>query len=94
MKLEALLALTTVKYSRSREGAWIEIIVYFHSTYPRSVAPARERGLKSRLPPEYRTNSCRSREGAWIEIWVKLYKNEWLGCRSREGAWIEMSPPR
>ena len=33
------------------------------------VAPARERGLKSRpLVPTAKAERCRSREGAWIEI--------------------------
>ena len=34
--------------SRSREGAWIEIRIYCYSVYSRSVAPVRERGLKSK----------------------------------------------
>ena len=34
-------------YSRSREGAWIEIAAYNNQLSNVAVAPARERGLKS-----------------------------------------------
>ena len=53
---------------RSREGAWIEIVLQSASAKELKVAPARERGLK--LPGDTFTMdcTCRSREGAWIEI--------------------------
>ena len=53
---------------RSREGAWIEILLVSILILTLMVAPARERGLK--FPPtlpQLRGES-RSREGAWIEI--------------------------
>ena len=58
------------KYSRSREGAWIEMLMHSIKCAWRGVAPARERGLKFQqmLPTLF---SCRrSREGAWIEIFI------------------------
>ena len=35
-----------IKLSRSREGAWIEIMSHEQSIVKNQVAPARERGLK------------------------------------------------
>ena len=58
---------------RSREGAWIEISAYSNQLASQSVAPARERGLKSNANGKYElSNFGRSREGAWIEIAVIL----------------------
>ena len=61
-------------YSRSREGAWIEISS--EDAYRKdsmNVAPARERGLKYKVETrEKSTRLRRSREGAWIEITEKL----------------------
>ena len=58
--------------SRSREGAWIEMLEELAALHEIIVAPVRERGLKS----EYRLYKgwgiYRSREGAWIEIFLKL----------------------
>ena len=55
--------------SRSREGAWIEILVSFANLMQFSVAPARERGLKcGMVAREKLKNYRRSREGAWIEM--------------------------
>ena len=54
---------------RSREGAWIEIQRVLPERGYSRVAPARERGLKSKMQT---TRGCstvgRSREGAWIEM--------------------------
>ena len=76
---------------RSREGAWIEIRNRLQTYGQRTVAPARERGLKYCCIIIYLSFKCRSREGAWIEIFLHLLVSLLLGCRSREGAWIEMS---
>ena len=54
--------------SRSRKGAWIEILSAILETSVDEVAPVRERGLKcinNLLSPML---SRRSRKGAWIEI--------------------------
>ena len=57
--------------SRSREGAWIEIVNADVSIGEHHfVAPARERGLKYHdYGTAERSVRSRSREGAWIEIW-------------------------
>ena len=58
---------------------------------PESVAPARERGLKSFVA--HRRVICfarRSREGAWIEMWMSNTNLVEVAGRSREGAWIEI----
>ena len=57
---------------RSREGAWIEIVVIYPIIVSSTVAPVRERGLKSICTVVVGTLYCRSREGAWIEIRKKL----------------------
>ena len=57
-----------IRVSRSREGAWIEMVSRLRITSCISVAPVRERGLKSRHPARRRICMSRSREGAWIEI--------------------------
>ena len=79
-----------VLWSRSREGAWIEINEEKFKLLRASVAPARERGLKF-FGHDFRSDRrCRSREGAWIEIrqWAIRCMHE--ASRSREGAWIEI----
>ena len=48
MKLLLIRPILTLK-SRSREGAWIEILSLHHLPRPNDVAPARERGLKCSL---------------------------------------------
>ena len=53
---------------RSREGAWIEIDVIQTLNECPTVAPARERGLKSVAKAIGVELRSRSREGAWIEI--------------------------
>ena len=61
---------------RSREGAWIEILVPCRGLKKALVAPARERGLKyacNALPID--ENARRSREGAWIEIAPSMSDN-------------------
>ena len=55
-------------WTRSREGAWIEISAAFLAAMASFVAPARERGLKSVQTVDVHPAICRSREGAWIEI--------------------------
>ena len=65
---------------RSRKGAWIEISsTSFHSPVT-TVAPVRERGLKSSPSSPFTvTGACRSRKGAWIEI-IALFQS-WLSVR-------------
>ena len=77
--------------SRSREGAWIEILFMSSLLNFQGVAPVRERGLKSAaVPVEKLSEYCRSREGAWIEIRYARRRSLSMMCRSREGAWIEI----
>ena len=59
--------------SRSREGAWIEILFVASLSHIITVAPVRERGLKSVNNLLTGIAISRSREGAWIEINI-LYK--------------------
>ena len=56
------------QHRRSREGAWIEILIWVLKTWISKVAPVRERGLKWLALPKSWKLSSRSREGAWIEI--------------------------
>ena len=68
MKL-VFLRMVLLAVGRSREGAWIEIARTLEGKSANSVAPARERGLKSSSRRISRpTARRRSREGAWIEI--------------------------
>ena len=61
-------------YSRSREGAWIEIFYTLHGRFAVYVAPVRERGLKLLLVALLRPLTVsRSREGAWIEMLLLDY---------------------
>ena len=60
----------------------------------RRVAPARERGLKSRLAGYDDLLEGRSREGAWIEIYQSRPSSGLRSGRSREGAWIEIYQSR
>ena len=53
---------------RSREGAWIEIVIPIIFMLHFQVAPARERGLKLSRLGWHGLRYGRSREGAWIEI--------------------------
>ena len=73
-------SLTAGYNRRSREGAWIEIIMKLLTSAKTSVAPVRERGLKFGSALGAVTGGIgRSREGAWIEIAknVQLYINGW-----------------
>ena len=84
----------TLTVSRSREGAWIEIINDGVRVNSIQVAPVRERGLKYRMHKYILLGTlCRSREGAWIEIYLYGSSTYTLFRRSREGAWIEMLNP-
>ena len=80
-----------IPLSRSRKGAWIEILKVVLYTWLLSVAPARERGLKCPCDHKYNKASCRSRKGAWIEIVRLNTLNVSTISRSRKGAWIEIS---
>ena len=53
---------------RSREGAWIEMVIAATTAWIFMVAPVRERGLKLRPSHGSHMAWSRSREGAWIEI--------------------------
>ena len=65
----ALAPMLFYRHSRSREGAWIEIMVTVPLLPAILVAPVRERGLKLMYLGEFDDKTCgRSREGAWIEI--------------------------
>ena len=77
-------------YSRSREGAWIEMLAAALHTANAGVAPARERGLKFIFVLPKRQCQRRSREGAWIEIALRAIPALAPAGRSREGAWIEI----
>ena len=63
---------TVLRWSRSRLGAWIEIMVNHCVNDAVRVAPVWERGLKFLRPTIKRQSIRRSRLGAWIEI-EKLY---------------------
>ena len=69
MKFIAVRPLFTGIERRSREVAWIEIILHRRPPPGLRVAPARERGLKCLYARcLLAITCCRSREGAWIEI--------------------------
>ena len=78
-------------YCRSREGAWIEIIlisleILYHLSRSREGA-----WIEISIPlASYVKAICRSREGAWIEIFPLLAAALAASGRSREGAWIEI----
>ena len=61
---------------RSREGAWIEIFKSVLMMCDFSVAPVRERGLKSHCRISPLLNLSRSREGARIEILVTILSSK------------------
>ena len=75
LKFDVTVPTDTIRHSRSREGAWIEIVQHLFSQVPTAVAPVRERGLKF-SPRVMLLNiaSSRSREGAWIEIITCEYR--------------------
>ena len=77
---------------RSRKGAWIEILqVTTRGRKDISVAPVRERGLKSSAGTVTMLISSRSRKGAWIEIHLHFRGQHAIVRRSRKGAWIEIA---
>ena len=62
-------------FGRSREGAWIEILLNLPVLLPILVAPVRERGLKYLILKNHlKKKKGRSREGAWIEIGLRIAK--------------------
>ena len=75
---------------RSREGAWIEIILMAQQYADIAVAPARERGLKflAGIADIATAHVAPARERGLKSC------GQCLGCRldsrSREGAWIEI----
>ena len=72
--------------SRSRKGAWIEIVFRINIFFCLIVAPARERGLKFQYNEYHREHQCRSCKGAWIEIPSLMMIVSLPLCRSRKGA--------
>ena len=92
LKYEAKLHLHN-SFSRSREGAWIEIINLNYQNRAQIVAPVRERGLKYQLAftiintikvAPVRERGLKFRSPILEKLWP---------CRSREGAWIEIYHP-
>ena len=80
-----------IKYSRSRKGAWIEMLAGRLTGLPCKVAPVRERGLKFKFLDCFASgkNVAPVRERG-----LKLQegrKNQGIPGRSRKGAWIEMA---
>ena len=81
---------TNISYSRSREGAWIEMPVFRSHLSIAVVAPARERGLKFCCDIINLGKLC---VAPARERGLKLYSaasSSVSACRSREGAWIEI----
>ena len=75
---------------RSREGAWIEIPRQRFIKIRRSVAPARERGLKcGRLEAKEKVKLVAPARERGLKS-SKNASNVFLNGRSREGAWIEI----
>ena len=87
---------------RSRKGAWIEIQLYDRVLFLLyTVAPVRERGLKSRgLQNRIRSDWCRSRKGAWIEMLsmrsallvILVAPVRERGLKSGEESWLYVKP--
>ena len=77
---------------RSREGAWIEILVKYYRRANPLVAPARERGLKflTWVRQLQQHQVAPARERGLKSISLTRYGAMVIG-RSREGAWIEIS---
>ena len=90
MKLQATCSIG-VEGCRSREGAWIEIVVSASKNSGQSVAPVRERGLKLLSKPRMcltlSVAPVRERGLKYVKL---LADSNYLG-RSREGAWIEIA---
>ena len=82
--------ITAERCSRSREGAWIEILLPELEQVLPCVAPARERGLKLYLYQAgtnfVRVAPARERGLKYPDLLFRLFHL----CRSREGAWIEI----
>ena len=77
--------------SRSRKGAWIEIII--GGALSNSAARRSRKGAWIEmvlLIPTLVCNVRRSRKGAWIEIYKRAYIRACMERRSRKGAWIEI----
>ena len=77
--------------SRSRKGAWIEILPTLAAVNILDVAPVRERGLKF-FPERLFTDSLHvapvRERGLKSPVLDTLYPV--IDCRSRKGAWIEI----
>ena len=72
--------------SRSREGAWIEILQEQQYVRTYRVAPARERGLKCQKLEYLCKLNGRSREGAWIEITIRKILYLWKSASLPRGS--------
>ena len=72
LKSSLLLPCDESHLRRSREGAWIEMIIARYLIFSSiNVAPVRERGLKLHIDKiVLHSKRSRSREGAWIEMLV------------------------
>ena len=77
--------------SRSREGAWIEMVIAATTAWIFMVAPVRERGLK--LRPSHGSHMAWSRSWPALSCWRMSnmsHGSHMAWSRSREGAWIEI----
>ena len=91
MKYLINLILLMVVLCRSREGAWIEMSYSRYVLGRDTVAPARERGLKSVVVPRaggYALTVAPARERGLK--WLSSAAARPIASRSREGAWIEI----
>ena len=90
LKLQRMKQYLTEK-SRSRKGAWIEIIVLPIAHIKRGVAPVRERGLKWDKAHSFAAGAdvapVRERGLKYSPRWQP---SAYLPRRSRKGAWIEI----
>ena len=94
LKYLIVIFLVNLWSSRSREGAWIEIVAVDNNKVGFCVAPVRERGLKfnSRRSKQIITSVAPVRERGLKsagEQQIQSYRR-----RSREGAWIEIFAKR
>ena len=77
--------------SRSREGAWIEILANVFVLLKAEVAPARERGLKYISATSVNTiNKVAPARERGLKCMQLAGISQLHAGRSREGAWIEI----